>query len=147
MTDALSRFERALRTMRTAPPPEPHGGWTLAQAIAHCAQSVECSITAYPKLRSGLFRATIGPIVKRKFIRAARMSHDVTAPIAGAPTIATDVTITAACDRADAALAAFTAYDGALAPHLAYGVCTKDEYAQLHWLHFEDHLRAYGLHS
>ena len=146
MTDALARFERALRTLRTAPPPEPRG-WTLPQAIAHCAQSIECSITAYPQLRSGLFRATIGPLVKRKFIRAEKMSHDVTAPIAGASAIDGDIAITAACERADAALAAFTAHTGTLALHLAYGTCTKDEYAQLHWLHFEDHLRGFGLHS
>jgi Protein of unknown function (DUF1569) len=146
MTDALERFERAVKTLRAAPAPEPRG-WTLPQAIAHCAQSIECSMTAYPKLRSGLFRATIGPIVKRKFIRNARMSHDVTAPIVGAPDIAADVTLTAACDRADAALTAFAAHSGPLAPHLAYGTCTKDEYAQLHWLHFDEHLRAFGIAS
>jgi hypothetical protein len=119
--------------------------WTLAQAVAHCAQSIEYSMTAYPKLRSGLFRATIGPIVKRKFLRAHSMSHDVTAAIAGAPPIAATITLDEACDRAAAALAAFAAFDGTLAPHLAYGPCTKPEYAELHWLHFADHARSFGL--
>jgi hypothetical protein len=144
MIDALTRFEQTLATLRTAPQPEPRG-WTLAQATAHCAQSIECSLTAYPKLRSGLFRATIGPIVKRKFLRASRMSHDCTAPIAGAEAIADDISLAAGCDRAQAALARFAAHTGPLAPHLAYGACTKDEYAQLHWLHFADHLRSFGI--
>jgi|SRR5580692_2979664 hypothetical protein len=117
----------------------------LAWAVAHCAQSIECSMTAYPKLRSPLFRATIGRLVKRKFLRAHRMSHDVTAPVAGAPTIAPDTTLDAARERALAAARAFATSDGALAPHLAYGRCRKDEYAELHLLHFEDHARALGV--
>jgi hypothetical protein len=120
-------------------------GWTLAQAVAHCAQSIECSITAYPKLRSGLFRATIGPIVKRKFIRAHRMKHDVLAPVAGAPDIAATVTLADACDRAVAAWRSFDAFTGELAPHLAYGRCSKADYIELHQLHFDDHLRSFGL--
>ena len=59
----------------------------FAWALAHCAQSIEYSLTGYPKLRSGLFRATIGPLAKRKFIRANRMSHDVSAPVPGAPVL------------------------------------------------------------
>ena len=141
MTDDLARTVAALRDAAAVEP----RGWTLAQAVAHCAQSIECSITGYPKLRSGLFRATIGPIVKRKFLRAGAMSHDCTAPIAGAPDIPADVTLGAACDRADAAIRAFAAHQGALAPHLAYGACSKDEYASLHLLHLRDHLRAFGL--
>ena len=130
----------ALRTNDIAP-----RGWTLAQAVAHCAQSIEFSITAYPKLRSGLFRATIGPVVKRKFIRAHRMKHDVLAPVAGAPEIGSTVTLADACDRAIAAWTAFDAYTGELAPHLAYGRCSKDDYVQLHQLHFDDHLRSFDL--
>lgn len=141
--DVLASFERTVAALRTRPVPKPHS-WTLPQAIAHCAQSIECSITGYPKLRSGLFRATIGPIVKRKFLRAGKMSHDVTAQIAGAQAITDDVALAAACDRAEAALRAFAAHAGPLAPHLAYGACTKDEYAHLHWFHFEDHLRSFG---
>jgi hypothetical protein len=123
----------------------PQRGWTLAQAIAHCAQSIECSMTGYPELRSVLFRVTIGPLAKRKFLRDRKMSHDVSAPVPGAPPIDPSIALDAACDRADAALRSFTAFDGTLAPHLAYGRCTKPEYAQLHLLHFEDHARAFGV--
>jgi len=130
----------ALRSSTVAPQ-----GWTLARAIAHCAQSIEYSLTGYPRLRSGLFRATIGPVVKRKFLRARRMTHDVLAPVAGAPDIAETITLADACDRAIAALARFDTHAGPFAPHLAYGTCSKAEYAQLHELHFDDHLRSFGL--
>lgn len=136
-------FAERIDTLRTTTVPTT--GWTLAQAVAHCAQSIEYSITGYPRLRSGLFRATIGPVVKRKFIRARRMTHDVLAPVAGAPELADSITLADACDRALAALASFEGHTGPLAPHLAYGACTKGEYAQLHELHFDDHLRSFGL--
>jgi hypothetical protein len=143
MADEIARFARVVDSLRAAAPPAA-GGWTLAHAIAHCACSVECSMTGYPELRSALFRATIGPMVKRRFLRNARMAHDVTAEVAGAP-VAPDVALATACDRAAAAVAAFARFEGELAPHLAYGRCTKDEYAALHWLHFADHLRAFSI--
>lgn len=143
MSDPIEAFTERVSALRGSTTEA--RGWTLAQAIAHCAQSIECSMTAYPKLRSRLFRATIGPIVKRKFLRSGAMSHDVTAPIVGAASIAATVTLDEACDRAIAASRSFAAFDGTLAPHLAYGRCSKAEYAELHWLHFQDHARSFGL--
>ena len=144
MGEPIATFTERIAALRDSNA-APHRGWTLAKAIAHCAQSIECSMTAYPELRSGLFRATIGPIVKRKFLRAGKMSHDVTAPIAGAAAIDAGIPLGAACDRATTALRWFAEFDGTLAPHLAYGRCTKPEYAELHLLHFEDHARAFGV--
>src|SRR5689334_20338245 len=119
-------------------------GWTLAQALSHCAQSIEYSLSGYPRLRSGLFRATIGPLVKRKFLRANKMSHDLTAPVAGAPDLPTSLTFDDSRARLHSAVDTFRRHDGPLAPHLAYGRCTKDEYATLHLLHLQDHLRAFS---
>ena len=118
-------------------------GFTLAQALGHCAQSIEYSMTGYPALRSGLFRATIGRLVKRRFLRAGRMSHDRAAPVPGAPELGADLSLDDARARLRGAIAAFRAYSGALAPHLAYGPCSKDEYGVLHALHIEDHLRSF----
>jgi hypothetical protein len=139
MSDPIAVFTERVAALRGGKP-DPKLAW----AIAHCAQSVECSMTAYPALRSRLFRATVGPLVKRKLLRAHAMSHDVTAPIPGAPEIASSTALDDACERAAAALRAFAAWGGELAPHLAYGRCTKAEYAELHLLHFEDHARALG---
>jgi hypothetical protein len=137
VTDPLDELERQIAAADDRPGP---GGWTLAQTVAHCAQSIEYSIAGYPKLRSALFRATIGPLAKRKFLRAGRMSHDLAAPVAGAPALPPELALADARDRLRAAVAAFRAHPGPFAPHLAYGACSKDEYARLHLLHVEDHL-------
>jgi hypothetical protein len=133
-TDPLDRIAELAGTVAATGP--------AAWALAHCAQSIEYSISGYPRLRSGLFRATIGRLVKRRFLRAGAMSHDTTAPVAGAPALPPELSIADARARLAAAIAAFRAHPGALAPHLAFGACTRDEYAALHLLHVEDHLRA-----
>jgi hypothetical protein len=125
------------------PPPARPQRFTPAQTLVHCAQSIEYSMSDYPRLRSGLFRATIGPLVKRKFLRGGAMTHDVAAGIAGAADPAADADLASAMARLRAAIAAFTAFDGALGPHLAYGACTKAEYEKLHSMHVADHLGAW----
>jgi hypothetical protein len=125
------------------PPPSRPQRFTPAQTLVHCAQSIEYSMTGYPSLRSGLFRATIGPLVKRKFLAAGAMSHDVTAGIAGAADPAADADLASAMSRLRAAIARFRAFEGALAPHLAYGACTKADYEKLHSMHVADHLGAW----
>jgi hypothetical protein len=135
-SDALDRIAAVAADLAGADPR------AAAWALAHCAQSIEYSISGYPRLRSSLFRATIGPMVKRKFLRASVMKHDTTAPVAGAPELPAELTLGDARARLAAAIAAFRAHAGALAPHLAYGACTRDEYARLHLLHVEDHVRA-----
>lgn len=66
------------------------------------------------------------------------------AAVAGAPALpdaAADPQ--AALARLRAALAAFIAFEGALAPHFAYGALDKQEYALAHALHVRDHLRLF----
>jgi Protein of unknown function (DUF1569) len=119
--------------------PERVGGLPLAQALEHCAQSIEFSLRGYPSLRSGLFRATIGRIAKRKFLAQGRMRHDTTRAVPGAPPLgASD--LPSALARLRAAIEAFTAHHGPLAEHLAYGPCNKTEYEALHAMHVADHL-------
>ena len=118
--------------------------FTPAQALTHCAQSIEYSMSGYPSLRSRVFRATIGPLVKRRFLRAGAMSHDVGAPIAGAPALPADADLASAMTRLRGAIATFRGFAGTLAPHLAYGACSKQEYEMLHSMHVAEHLGAWG---
>jgi hypothetical protein len=127
---------------RSAPAPRTPGAWTLGQALAHCAQSINYSTDRYPKLRSPIFRATIGKLAKRKFLSAGRMSHDTNAAIPGAPAIDV-VDFEAGRELLRAAIAGFLLSKEPLAVHLAYGRCTWDEYAALHAMHVDDHLRAF----
>lgn len=144
VTESLAKIlelaERADASAKTIREP----AWPVAVALAHCAQSIACSVDGYPKLRSGLFRATIGRIAKRKFLRANRMSHDLVAAIPGAAAISDSIALADARAQLAAAVEKFRTHTGPLAPHLAYGECSKDDYAVLHLLHVEDHLRAYA---
>jgi hypothetical protein len=117
------------------------GPWSLGQALLHCAQSVDCSLTGFPQPRGWLVRAVVGPLVKRRFLRAGRMSHDLTAQIPGVPPLPP----TSTADGAAAlrrSLAAFRAHSGPMAPHFAYGEVSKAEYEALHAMHAAEHLEA-----
>jgi hypothetical protein len=116
------------------------GPWALEQILGHCAQSIEYSMTGYPRLRSGLFRATIGRLAKGKFMRQGFMSHGLAAPIAGAPELPAGGDAQPALLRLRQAIETFRAFKGSPRPHLAYGACTKAEYEQLHAMHIADHL-------
>jgi Protein of unknown function (DUF1569) len=133
--DALERAEGA-----SVP-----GSWTLPQVLLHCAQSIDCSLDGYPRLRPALFRATIGRIAKRKFLSQGFMSHGLDAAIPGAPALE-DTGLAPAVARLRQAIARFEAADAsALKPHLAYGPCDKREYEALHAMHLADHLCAVQL--
>ena len=117
--------------------------WPLAQVLEHAAQSVEFSLSGYPQAKPALFQATAGRLAFAAFERAGAMSHGLTEAIPGAPPlVATDVA--AAASRLHAALAAFEAHAGPLAPHFAYGALDKARYTRAHLLHLADHAGAIG---
>ncbi len=141
-SDVLAAIDSLPLTSSSSAPSSPER-FTPAQALVHCAQSIEYTMSGYPKLRSGFFRATIGPIVKRRFISRGAMKHDITAPVPGAPAVAADTDLSSALARLRAAIASFTAYQGAYSPHLAYGPCTRAEYEALQSMHVAEHLNAF----
>ncbi|MBE7484105.1 MAG: DUF1569 domain-containing protein [Polyangiaceae bacterium] len=118
------------------------GPWSYSEVLQHCAQSIECSMQGYPKLRSGLFRATIGRIAKRKFLKQGHMSHDLAAAIPGAPALDPALPLEAARERLLTAMGRFEALAAEPKEHLAYGPCTKAEYERLHAMHVANHLGA-----
>lgn len=115
--------------------------WTTAQHLLHCAQSIEYSVTGYPRLKPAIVRATVGKLVKRRFLGRGEMAHDTVAAVAGAPALDAGASVDAARARLRAAIATFRAHAGAYAPHLVYGSCTRDEYERLMSMHVADHLR------
>lgn len=117
----------------------PGSAWNLSQTLQHCAQTVEYSVTGYPRLRPALYRATVGAIAKRVFLARGAMRHPLGAEIDGAPPLDPDLPVPAALDRLAAAVTAFAAH-GEPAPHPAYGRCTHDEMAALHGMHLAEHL-------
>jgi hypothetical protein len=132
----MKRFDDVLAAIDGDLPPS--AAWDLL----HCAQSIEYALSGYPKLKPALIRGTIGKLVKRRFLSRGAMSHDTTAPVAGAPDLDRSIALDAARTRLRAAIAAFRAHTSDYAPHLVYGRCTRDEYEQLQSMHVADHLRA-----
>lgn len=118
-------------------------GWSPFKVFSHLAQSIELSMTGYPQLKSPAFRHSVGPAAFFAFSTAGAMRHSLTEPIPGAPLIAEAGNVDAALGRLITALETFSAYQGPLAPHFAYGELGKAEYAQAHVMHVRDHLQRF----
>ena len=113
-------------------------GWSLAQVLEHCAQSVEFSMTGFPLARSQLFQDSAGRLAFVAFNRRGSMHHGLKDVIPGAPAlVATDPG--AAARRLLAAFDAFEAHALPLRPHFAYGALDKAQYTRAHLLHLANH--------
>ncbi len=135
----LTSFDQVLAQLDSLPDTPKVGA-----ALAHCAQSIEFSITGFPQQRAWLIRAVIGPRVLKKFLKQGFMSHDLSAPILGAPEISATTTLGEGRDRLKAAVTAFRAHGGAYAPHFAYGPVAKAEYEAVQSMHIADHLSSFS---
>ena len=136
--DSIPSALLTLAALKTQPA-RSTGAWDLAHVLHHAAQSVEFSMQGFPALKPAWFRSSVGPIASTVFSARGRMSHDLAEPIPGAPAIAQGLPLSAAADRAIAALQAFDQYKGALSPHFAYGDLGKPDYTRAHLMHFANH--------
>lgn len=138
---AFDSMASALKTLAALKRDAPRmtGAWDLAQVLHHAAQSVEYSLQGFPAPKPAWFRATVGPAAFSVFSARGRMSHALDEPIPGAPDIAGGQPIEPAIERAIAALQAFEAHTGPLAPHFAYGALDKPSYARAHLMHLANH--------
>ena len=112
----------------------------LGAALAHCAQSIDYSLTGFPTQRGWLVRKLIAPLLLRKFLRQGFMTHDVHAPIPLAPAISPDLPFEEGVAKLRGAMARFRVHAGPLAPHFAFGDIGRDDYERLHSMHLADHL-------
>ena len=142
--DDLGQARAWLARVATAPTARSLTAWPLAQVLEHLAQSIEFSMSGYPQPRGALFQHTVGALAFATFHRRGAMHHGLEEPIPGAPPLAaTDVAAAAA--RLQAALEAFAAHAGPLAPHFAYGALDHAAYTRAHLLHLADHARRIAL--
>jgi len=88
-------------------------------------------------------RAVIGPRVLKKFLRQGFMTHDLHAPILGAPEISAATTPAEGVAGIRAAVTAFRAHPGPFAPHFAYGPVSKADYEVVQSMHIADHLSSF----
>jgi len=117
------------------------GAWTPHQVFTHIAQSIDYSMTGYPELKSPLFRNTAGRAAFFAFSTAGAMKHNLAEPIPGAPAISAAGPAADAIGRVISSLKAFSAYQGPLRPHFAYGDLSKEEYTDAHLLHIQNHMQ------
>jgi hypothetical protein len=118
-------------------------GWGWAQTLLHCAQSIEYSMTGFPQAKPKLFQRTVGALALTVFSGRGRMSHDLAAPIPGAPAVPAGAEPALALVRLRRAMQEFEQWSGPLQPHFAYGALAKSAYAQAHAMHLADHLSAF----
>ena len=121
--------------------PTTSGEWALTAIFEHLAQSVEYSMTGYPEHKPRWFQQTLGKTAFSVFSAKREMSHTLNEAIPGAPPLSTSPNVDPALARFRQSLIAFQSYQGALAPHFAYGVLSKAQYEQAHIMHFNNHLQ------
>ena len=138
---SLDEVKAELNKLEKAGSPKTEGGgWSAAQVLIHCAQSIEYSLTGYPSNKSALFRGTVGRLVLRKFLKQGFMSHNLEAPVPNAPELPATATLAEGLTRLRKAIADFQAAQGEPAPHFAYGPVTRAQYDQIHAFHVANHL-------
>lgn len=112
----------------------------LGWALAHCAQSIELSVTGFPTQKPALFQKTIGQFVLGRFLKKGAMSHDTNAPIPGAADVDRQTPTDAGRQRLKDAIARFRTHSGQLQPHVVYGPVDRARYERIHALHIANHL-------
>jgi len=117
------------------------GEWNSQQIFTHCAQSIEYSMFGFPRHQSDLFKNTVGQLAFSIFSAKGKMSHGLSDPIPGAPSLASGGNSKIALSRLQKSLIEFNQYAGSLAPHFAYGELTKKEYEIAHVMHLNNHLQ------
>jgi hypothetical protein len=117
------------------------GEWNSYQIFTHCAQSVEYSMSQFPLHRSSFFKSTIGKLAFSIFSSKGKMTHDLSEPIPGAPSLTSSMDVALALNRLQKSLIDFDKYLGPIAPHFAYGQLTKKEFEMAHVMHLYNHLQ------
>ncbi|MGB0522773.1 MAG: DUF1569 domain-containing protein [Flammeovirgaceae bacterium] len=136
---SMAEARKELEIIEKAKGLEVSGDWDLYQNLIHCAQSIEYSLTGYPKDRNPLFQLTIGALALSKFDRQGFMAHNLNEPIPKAPVIQPKGQLDQAFFRLRKAIDDFDRHQGSFKPHFAYGKLTKKAYAKAHAMHLADH--------
>ncbi len=119
----------------------------LGQALSHCAQSIDYSMTGYPAMMNVLIRQTAGKLRFRSFVRQRKMKHDLDKPIPGATKIPANTSPRDGLEHLEKSVADFANFHREHEPHFAYGKLTKDEYELAHSFHIANHLSTFSAGS
>jgi len=133
--EVLSELDLIEATVDTVIMDQPY---SLYKALTHMAQSLEYSMTGYPKLDSPVVRS-VKKIGFLAFKSQGYMTHDLAAPVPDAPAIPDIGPLDAAFLRLRNACNDFQVHTGALHPHFSYGVLNRDDWELAHSFHCANH--------
>lgn len=139
----LAQIREALNQLRAesaTATPAPDKSFSLHQLLVHLAQSIEYSLSGFPQMKPAWLRATVGRLVRGRFLGRGAMSHNLTAPVPGAPELPREGDVDAAWKRLYTALDRFEAHTAPLHDHFMFGRLSKAEYERMHAMHLADHL-------
>ena len=136
---SLSDALRWLDLLERSPKARSTSTWPLLSVLEHLSQSIEMSLSGFPAPKSALFQNTVGAAAFTVFQWRGKMSHNLTDPIPGAPTLNTEGPWQPGAARLRKAIADFSVHTGALQPHVAYGKLSKNEFALAHTFHIANH--------
>lgn len=136
---SIEGAQKFLRTLE-GQPLKSLKGWGPTEVFNHCAQSIEYSISGYPELKPRWLRSTLGPLAFSVFSARGAMRHPLDEIIPGSPALSEPATQALALGRLQKAFSEFSAYQGELQPHFAYGTLNPADYAEAHVLHLYNHM-------
>lgn len=142
--DSLEKVQALLSQFEENPHWKATGEWDANRVFHHCAQSIEYSLTGYPKNKNLLFQKTIGKLVLGTFLSRGYMSHNLADPIPGAPDLPNpSSSYLSGLERLQKAIVSFLTYGSPLAPHFVYGEVTASDYNKIHAMHIANHLNLF----
>lgn len=115
--------------------------WPLYKVLNHLAQSMEYSMTGYPQMDSAAKQA-LAKLVFNVFKSQGFMTHDLGAPVPGAPEIPEEGPLADAIQRLRNSCSDFQNYTGALHPHFSYGELNYEDWELAHSFHCADHFNS-----
>ncbi|RZI97719.1 MAG: DUF1569 domain-containing protein [Haliea sp.] len=136
---SLDEALRWLDRLQRQPTARSTGAWPLSAVLDHLAQSIEMSMDGFPQPKSAIFQGTAGSAAFAFFKWRGRMSHGLDEPIPGAPALKAGADWNPAALRLRQAINRFSAHQGPLKPHFAYGNLSKADFALAHSFHIANH--------
>lgn len=112
--------------------------WSLYKVLNHVAQSMEYSMTGYPQVDPPAQQA-VAKIAFEGFKTQGYMTHDLAAPVPGAPEIPDSGPIDLAFERLRNACSDFQNFTGTLHPHFSYGDLSYEDWELAHAFHVANH--------
>ncbi len=112
--------------------------WSYYQILNHCADSLEFSMSSYPRVMPSFIRKTIGKFFFKKLMKDGYMKPG--SPNPGAPKKREEGDVVSALKRLRNSISIFTKYEGPFGIHPIFDELTKSEWEKLHTFHIANHL-------